>query len=250
MTPLARLRDTLNATAMIGEPAHAAPPVTALTNAINRTILPRRMEARLQDGVHLTFYLRNRRLHRMEKNAPSAPPWNLALGPEDCDAVADALKTTCPAGTFAAFQTTGAQTADPFDSLGIAASALIERLAPAPAQVASDDFQTRIAAVADSAPTEVEASFAMAGDEIAPLTGSEAAIDALLPEITDLFLEITDQAFSLAGALETDGTLVLPRAGASAGCHLIVGHVGMIGLLVLRDMSPGAALALWARTQT
>jgi hypothetical protein len=192
-----------------------------MADAINRTILPRRLEVRLPDGVRVTLFLRNRRLHRMERNAPSTAPWNTALSPSDCDGVAGALQATCPAGTIATFHIAKAQSDDPFDGL---------------------------VAIAEAAPAQVEASFAMAGDEIAPLTGSEATIDALLPEITDLFIEITEDAFSLAGALETDGTLVVPRAGSSSGCHLIVGRVGMLGLLVLRDTTPGAALALWAET--
>jgi hypothetical protein len=247
MSHLARLRETLNATAVIGGPAQDANPVVAMADAINRTILPRRLEVRLPDGVRVTLFLRNRRLHRMERNAPSTAPWNTALSPSDCDGVAGALQATCPAGTIATFHIAKAQSDDPFDGLGVAASALIERLAPSGATDACD-MQDRLVAIAEAAPAQVEASFAMAGDEIAPLTGSEATIDALLPEITDLFIEITEDAFSLAGALETDGTLVVPRAGSSSGCHLIVGRVGMLGLLVLRDTTPGAALALWAET--
>lgn len=250
MSHLARLRDTLNATAVIGTPAPDANPVTAIADAINRTILPRQLEARLPGGVRMTLFLRNRRLHRMEKNAPGTAPWNMGLSPPDCDAVAQALRAACPAGTAVTLHASKARTDDPFDSLGLAASALIERLFPPSGAAHEDDFQTRLVAVADAAPAQVEASFAMAGDAIAPLTGTEATIDALLPEVTDLFIEITDTAFSLAGALETDGRLVLPRAESASGCHLIVGHLGMLGLLVLRNTTPGAALALWDESDT
>ena len=246
MSDLARICDTLNATAVIGNAACGVIPAQALANAINRTTLPRRLDIQRPDVGQIRLFVRNRRLHRMEHDEPHTAPWGMALSPADCDAVAAALCAACPDGTWIGIGVHRPNPDDAFDGIGIAAGLLLDRLTGQTAQAPERDLQARILEIAGRERAQIEAAFVMGDGAIAALLGDDEVVEALLPEVTDIMAQVADESFALAGSLETDGMLVLPRNDAAMGCHLLVGHLGMIGLLVLPDATPGAARSLWS----
>lgn len=245
MTHLARLSETLNATAVIGNAAICEGPAQAMAQAINRTTLPRRLDVDLPDSGRLRLFARDRRLHRMERDGAQTAPWNAELDPSDSDAVAASLSRVCPAGSIVKIKARISDTDTAFEGIGIAAGTLIERLAEPTGPASDFDMQAHILDAVRRDPAQVEASFVMADGAIAALSGDDHTIETLSDEVTEIMAQVADEGFPLAGALETDGTLILPRSHSATGCHLLVGRLGMIGLLVLNDASPGAALKLW-----
>ena len=133
------------------------------------------------------------------------------------------------------------------EGLGIAAADLIDLLGATTADL--PDLQTRICEFASLHPDHVEASFLMADDAIAALTGTEEAVERVLPRVSEMLARATEPGCSLTATLETDGVMVLPREPSDEGSILIAGEVGLLGVLVLRDLPAPAAMARWRMAQ-
>ena len=246
MTNIDRICATLNAVARVGAVTGGMRDLPTLLEAFNRTILPRRFLLQHKRG-EIAFLVSNRRLHRMEHASARGLPWNRPLGAEHRADVGKALLSLCAAAPLDRVDVTPCGPGAPFDGLGIAAPALIEFVGSSVA--ALPDLQMRIVEFARRYPERVEASFLMAEDAIAALTGSEEDIERVLPSVSDMLDRATAPTCSLAASLETDGALAVPRPPHDGGSFLIAGEVGLLGVLVLRDLPATDAMVHWRTAQ-
>ncbi len=244
MTVLIRIQDTLNCTASLGEVAGTDETLRTLTNAINRTVLPQRIEVRFKNGDELHLLIHNRRLHQVATQGGANALGKDKLGPEDLDDVVQVLKDR-RIHEITHMHSVSLGGGLPLGGIGLSAASLLERLIPGWDKTPTSSLEERLTHFATDYPNRVEASFAMVGDEMAAVTGSNDAVERLSPPVAEVLAKVTDEAFTVAGSLETDGLLSLRHRSIPGGCLLIVGQIGTLGVLVLRDMGPDEALALW-----
>lgn len=250
----AAIRETLLATATKGmlvrdvAVLQERDAVRALATEIDRTILPCRINVRLEDGTSFYFLVRNRRLHGVGAEQRQTLPTQFRDGKLSADLAHDLIQWMS-----SLFRTSGLVRVDRNDlepdddlsSLGISPARLSLATGldlDAPAQL---DLETLMESAIQADPSRIFAAFLMAGDEVSAIHGTPDVVEQQTEVTLDLLAHVTAKDSALSGQLETDGLLLTPHPIDKDRCIAIIGSLGFIGLIILNDITLADAARWW-----
>ncbi|MEM9318841.1 MAG: hypothetical protein AAGA70_07510 [Pseudomonadota bacterium] len=254
MRDLSKLKSALKRTAADGLAGGAARPVDSveagiahIIDAVDTTLMGRRITIRIGDGQELHLDAAGRRLMRFAAPVPGQVPFDptVELKAEDAADVANVLRALFVPPTHVTI--TAKPTADAFDPTegGLTPAKLREAAGLQPNQAHDREADLNMEPFVNGLQEKCLAALWIQEEDVALLAGEEARAAALSQWAAPMMERLLSPEFPLAAALETDGIAVFVLPDAADRHAIVAGRLGAYLVAEIAGADPSETLALW-----
>lgn len=252
---IAKLKATLRRAAADGPGLPKAQPISGpedgagrILEAIDATLLPRRLSVRASGGETLVIEAAARRLQRFAAPLPEGMSGEAGseLKGEDVAAVAEGLLAFCSGQTSLQITTQPMTDAgDPTES-GIALQGLREALGlPAPPPPIDPEADLNMEPFIASLGATCHAALWIQDEDVSLLAGPEDRAGMLSQWAAPMLERLLAPEFPLSAGLETDGICVFVLPEIAARHAVIAGRLGAYFVAEIDGADPSRTLRLW-----
>lgn len=254
MDEIAKLKAVLRKAAGDGVTGPRAEPIASaeagvayILDAVDTTLLPRRLTVTASGGGVLILEAAARRLQRAAEPAP--PSWGLATGtelkPEDASQIIAAMTAFC-AGQSSLLITAMpiSEAGDPTEG-GIAPALLRETLGVTPPPPRDPEADMNMEPFITGLGKSCLAALWIQDGEVSILVGPKERAGLLSQWAVPMLERLLDAEFPLSAGFETDGLFVFVLPEAQGRHALIAGRLGAYIVAEIEGADPTETVAAW-----